>query len=207
MLRFAALVLTLTVAALLTSGCGAKEEAGASPQAWAKSVCGVFVSSELALRRKAVVLLGREKRAKPPAIRRYRVTLFHEAVATSDRELAEIRRTGPPAVDHGGDIQEIVERIVQEIRAAHANGESRSRELSTASRAELKRGLGIIETRYGTELGQVGETIAELEKFPSDDLNRAVRNDRSCRNPIFRGEAGPATDLEALFRGAVLGDL
>jgi hypothetical protein len=206
MLRYAVVVLTLA-AATLTPGCGAESDSGASAEVWARSVCGAFVSSELALRRKAVVLLGREKRAQPAGVKRHRIALFSEAVATSDRELAEIRRAGPPSVDHGRDIQRILERLVREMRAAHANGKSRSKQLSTTSRAAVKRGLAVIETRYGTELGQIGETIAEFERFPSDDLNQAVRNDRSCRHPIFRGEAGPAEELESLFRGFVLGDL
>ena len=93
------------------------------------------------------------------------------------------------------------------MRVVQVNAESRSRELPTASRAALKQGLGVIETRYGTELGEIGDTIAEFEKISSDELDRAVRNNASCAHPIFRGEAEPAADLQALFRGLILGDL
>ena len=116
---------------------------------------------------------------------------------------------GPPAVENGAEIQATVEDVWRQVRTAYANYRLELRQLEAGGPKALQRRVRSLDPGYKAEIDRIGVTIDKLEASDrdSDALDRAVHAERACDNPIFRWKSGPASNLAALIRGLVTGEL
>jgi len=204
-------------ALMLTAGCGGAESAskesateGVSAEAWASGFCSTVTRLEYNNKKRAVVLLSRARVAKDVAKARADFAgVFASATETADAELDQLRRTGPPAVEDGAEIQMTVESVWRQLRAAYATHRLKVRQLEARTPQSLQLRFRSLDAGYAAELDRIGDTIDTLEETDrrSDALDRAVRDESACNSPIFRWKSGPAPNLAALIRGLITGEL
>jgi hypothetical protein len=212
-----ALVAVGACALTFAAGCGGEDGSSANPvvegvsaEAWASAFCSTVTRLEYNNKKRAVVLLRRVQVAKDVAKAKADLSaVFANAVKTADAELSHLRRTGPPSVENGAEIQATVENVWRQVRAAYAKHQLKVRRLEASSPKALQFRVTALNAEYDAEFDRIGVTIDELEEAEqrADELDRAVQEEPACNSPIFRWKSGPAPNLAALIRGLVTGDL
>ena len=199
------------------TGCGGADRSRESPPAdalsaqdWASGFCSTVTRLEYNNKKSAVVLLRRVRDAQDIAKAKADLkAVMANATKTADAELEQLRRTGPPAVEHGAEIQATVESVWRQVRAAYASYQLKVRQLEANSPRALQRRMRSLDPGYTAEIDRIGTTIDKLEDADrrSGELDSAVHDEPACNSPIFRWKSGPAPNLAALIRGLVTGEL
>jgi hypothetical protein len=202
---------------MIAAGCGGEDRSSESPpakgvsaQAWASGFCSTVTRLEYNNKKRAVVLLRRVRDAQDIAKAKADLNeVMANATKTADAELEYLRRTGPPAVEHGAEIQATVEDAWRQLRVAYATYQVKVRQLEANSPTALQRRMKSLDPGYNAEIDRIGSTIDKLEEADrrSDELDSAVHDETACNSPIFRWKSGPAPNLAALIRGLITGEL
>jgi hypothetical protein len=170
--------------ALGAAGCGGDggtKYSGASPDAWAATVCGALGDWAQGLQADSRAL-GSELR-NPRSIEsvKARFVVFLTGAGTSaDTMIEKIHGVGAPAVEDGEAIQSQLEKGLKKARASLTRAEKRATKLPTSDAQAFSSGVTALGREVQKELIATGKTLEELDRYDNEDLNKATSGEPAC---------------------------
>jgi hypothetical protein len=180
-LLIAPCVCALALAAAGCGGGGGAKYSGASPDAWAGTVCDALGDWAQGLQADSRALGSDLRNAKSITSVKAKFVVFLAGAGTSaDTMLRRIHRIGPPAVKDGEAIQSQLEDGLNQARASLTRAEKRAKALPTSNAQSFSSGVTALGQDVQKELRATRKTFAELDKYNNEDLNRATSEEPAC---------------------------
>jgi len=170
--------------ALAAAGCGGgggTKYSGASPDAWAATVCGALGDWVEGLQADSRALGSELRTAKSITTVKAKFVVFLRGAGTSaDTMIEKIHGVGAPAVEDGEAIQSQLEKGLNEARIGLTRAEKRAQALPTSDAQSFSSGVTALGQDVQKELSATGKTFEELDKHNNEDLNRATSEEPAC---------------------------
>jgi hypothetical protein len=170
--------------ALAAAGCGGGGDtkySGASPDAWAATVCGALGDWAQGLQEDSQALSSDLRTPKSiESVKAKFVVFLTNAGTSADRMIERIHGLGPPAVKDGAAIQSRLEEGLNKARASLTRAEKRAIALPTSDAQAFSSGVTALGREVQNELTATRKTFDELDKYNSEKLNKATSAEPAC---------------------------
>jgi hypothetical protein len=176
---------SICVLALAAAGCGGDggtKYSGASPDAWAATVCGAYGDWAQALQADSRVLRSdlRNAATSTKSVKAKFVVFLTQAGTSAETMIEKIHGAGPPAVENGAAIQSKLEAGLKKARASLARAEKRAAALPTSSPPSFSRRATALGRDVQRELTATRRTFEGLDKYGNEKLNQATSEEPAC---------------------------
>jgi hypothetical protein len=171
----------LVLAAAGCGGGGGKKYSGASPDAWAATVCGALGDWAQGLQADSRALSSDLRDVKSIKRVKARFVVFLKNAGTSaDAMIEKIHGVGPPAVKDGAAIQSRLEKGLSDARASLSRAEKRATALPTSDAQAFSSGVTALGHDVQRELAATRTTFEEIDKYKNEDLRNATSDEPAC---------------------------
>jgi hypothetical protein len=174
----------LCALALVAAGCGGgggTKYSGANPDVWAATVCGALGDWAQGLQTDSRALSSELRSAESIDRVKARFVVFLTRAGTSaDIMIEKVHGVGPPAAEDGRAIQTQLEKGLNKARVSLTSAEQRAKALPTADAQSFSSGVTALGQDVQRELRAIGKTFEELDRYNSEDLNRATSREPAC---------------------------
>jgi hypothetical protein len=174
-------ICALALAAAGCGGSGGTKYSGASPDAWAATVCGALADWAQGLQADTRALNSQLRNANTiESVKATFVVFLTGARTSADTMIEKIHRVGPPAVEDGEAIQSQLEKGLNKARNSLTRAEKRAKALPTSDAQSFSSGVTALGQDVQKELTATRSTFGGLDKYNNEDLNRATSEEPAC---------------------------
>jgi hypothetical protein len=174
-------ICALALAAAGCGGGGGTKYSGASPEAWAATVCSALGDWSEGLQADSQALSSDLRTANSiKSVKAKFVVFLMNAGTSADRMIEKIHGVGPPGVKDGAAIQSRLEEGLNKARASLTRAQKRATALPTSDAQAFSSGVTALGQEVQNELTATGKTFDELDKYNNEKLNKATSEEPAC---------------------------